>query len=871
MKKLSIQISGISRNTDDSISKDGECIELINARVKNGSISPTGKPIQEIAFPSNHKPVYIHVNSGYEHYISYDSINEKLYFDYKKENGKYISIMCPICSIASLQKIESIGNTLIAVTENDIVYLLFKKDTYIELGTKPPFPIINFSLWNSNFESEKIWCDIVNPFTWKDGTYYKFDDTNAAMATNVINGSISRIISKLKDKGYISFPIIVRYALRLYDGSYICHSAPILLLPSRKKSPFITINPNDVHIKDGKLEDFYFNAIVDKYTLNYNGFDTDELKKWKDIVSGIDIFVSNPVYTVDLNKPIEGFRASAGTQMDLNLNFYGQDRIIEDIVATSTFYKIHTFEISDSISGGSIIKEGMLDNLEQKESLPDDAFSHNTIIGKSYVYNSRLHIGNIKNILFSGYPINLFKNLNRYIWDDEKQILSGFGTAEVHINTSSGEKVVSANFSLSSLSSYGIIPYLSYPDSRAYKMIIRLAGGKQSTFLLKPHPFLNLAYNLDSLTIIDDSYFSTIITPGEIDNIEINSNKVKVSEVNNPFFFPAKNTYTPSSGSIVAMCSNTAAISQGQFGQYPLYCFCSDGIYALMVGSSEVVYTSSAPVSRDVCLNTKSVTPIDNAVIFATESGIMSISGSVVSKLSDKLDGFLPTSIESSPTISNILNIPKLKVSTTEFRNYIEKASIGYIYEEKEIIVSNSLYSYSYVYSQKSNEWYKISTSVLEFLDSYPRCFAVFNSTNGYAIYNMYNPYRTINDVAIISRPIKLGSVTHKRILQSALRGIVKPSLSDVYFRGEPILFREENVEIFSEAGFYILGSNDAEHFTLLSGTEKISDIRDLITKMNKTKAYKYFMFCLVGGVRTDVAINYIEIIADETYTNRLR
>lgn len=120
----------------------------------------------------------------------------------------------------------------------------------------------------------------------------------------------------------------------------------------------------------------------------------------------------------------------------------------------------------------------------------------------------------------------------------------------------------------------------------------------------------------------------------------------------------------------------------------------------------------------------------------------------------------------------------------------------------------------------------------------------------------MYSPLKD-EDLAVVES----WSFSRTQVLQ----------LRECPFCGEPVLFREENVKIFSESGFYILGSNDAEHFILLSGTEKISDIRDLITKMNKTKAYKYFMLCLVGGVRTDVAINYIEIIADETYTNRLR
>ena len=71
--------------------------------------------------------------------------------------------------------------------------------------------------------------------------------------------------------------------------------------------------------------------------------------------------------------------------------------------------------------------------------------------------------------------------------------------------------------------------------------------------------------------------------------------------------------------------------------------------------------------------------------------------------------------------------------------------------------------------------------------------------------------------------------------------------------------------------GLYILGSNDAEHFELISGKEAITDLRDLVTKMNKSRAYKYFSVALAGGVRTDVSLNYIEFLADTAFTNRLR
>ena len=167
----------------------------------------------------------------------------------------------------------------------------------------------------------------------------------------------------------------------------------------------------------------------------------------------------------------------------------------------------------------------------------------------------------------------------------------------------------------------------------------------------------------------------------------------------------------------------------------------------------------------------------------------------------------------------------------------------------------------------KTGEWHKISQKIDSFVNSYPYTWAV----SGNQILDLNNTHRSVSTIALISRPIKMGTLTHKRILQTALRGIVKRSLSDLYIKGEPVMFRGDTVDIFSDVGMYVLASNDAEHFELVAKKEKMADIRDLVTKMNKSRPYKYFMVCLVGGVRTDVSINYIEMNVDESFTNRLR
>lgn len=878
MKKITIPLSGISRNTDDTISTDGDCIELINARVKNGSISPVGRPILEKASSLGRVPIFIHKSSNYEHFLSYNKQEEKLYFEFSKENNQYINVNTFICNAPGLVCVENTGNMISIITNTNILYALFINGKYKSLGSKPKLPLLRFSIGGVRSSNEKL-----------PGTYdIHFDASGGNNVKNrfeifhtACEGAMLKASDDILENGYMYKYSFIRYALRLFDGSIILHS-PVYVI----KGDGVEVLYDGRSSGDGWIVD-YSNATVSVtvkgYRINFDVIEDYGISNWAEVIQSIDIYASeaNQYRQTSPSVPSSSTRSVSWSLVD-NIssmfentsNFHLIDKI--DISQIKKGYSPEGESIKrpnrpDLIIKGMKIAPSILKNLVLQERMEIDNFSHNDVTGKcSYVYNSRLHMGNIISKLFSGYPYTYLANG----WDSESE---GFYSAEitVKLNSESGESVL-AIYELFPLSN-GLSPVLIYPDSRAYQMTIKIYSANRTrskTFNLKKHPYLNCSYyqdpNLDPIHLENsspDGFYPT----KEVNNIEYSPNKIKVSALNNPLAFPVEQTYTVSNGDVVALATATTALSTGQFGQYPLYVFCSDGIYALSVGSGAITYSTSAPVSRDICINPQGIASIDNAIAFASSAGLMLLSGSTVQKLSYKIEGYLPSSIDSSLVINKILDIPKLQASTAEFRDYIENSSIGYIYEEKEIIVANKNYPYSYVYNLQSEEWHKISISISSFLNSYPQSLAIVTENSGCGVYNLYNPHRTINNIAIITRPIKFGSLTHKRILQSALRGIIKPSLSDVYLRGEAVQFREKNVEIFSEAGFYILGSNDAEHFSLISGTEKLNDIRDIITKMNKTKAYKYFMFCLVGGVRTDVAINYIEVMADETFDNRLR
>lgn len=859
MTKVTIPLSGISRNTDDSISQDGQCMELINARPHNGAIEPVGRPILEKQFTEGKTPIYLHKNGSYEHVISY--FNNAVVFDSVRENGTYTTKNIAICNLPGLKQINSVGNTLCMSTDESIYYAIFADGKYKYLGDKPSEPNIHIaaSLDSERSYSGEIWCDIDPRIRLNKGAMVStsLNETSITLVNNSFRSNYSKFINDIYDSGKAVYPMLIRYAIRLFDGSYIMHSAPLLIGDTN----VVVIDVTKTNIDNDQLTDFTYklSTFTSSFQIKY---DLTGLSDWNDVASSVDVFVSRPITINDLEKEIDSISDYYSGTIGIQIKRKGEKELIQEISETSNFYLIKSIPIGAKSKSGlyeNLFSEGnAFKNIEQKEQLRDDAFTRNKISGKMYTYNGRLHVGNIKQKFTSFYPFTMFYDK----YGSPTKPLS----SEVHIKTDSGLKIVHG----SSVGGDTLTPYISYPDSRAVKLIVYTSDGYKE-FPLKPHPFLNIAYNLSQLTPYNISEFQTgTYTELPENNTEISPNKLKVSEVSDPFYFPAKQTYTVSNRAIKGMATATTALSTGQFGQFPLYVFTDEGIFAMSTGTGDIAYTNSFPVTRDICNNPDSIISTDNAVVFSTESGLYILSGSTAAKLSSEIEGYLPTSINSSPIIKKVANVAGFTnhLSSTEFIYYLENAQIGYNYEDKEIIVANSGFPYSYVYNMQSGYWYKISVSISKFLNSYPESLAVLSD---HGVYNMHNGHRTVNKILLLTRPIKFGAIVHKRILQSAIRGVIHPSQSLLYFRGETVKFRDQEILAFSNCGFYILGSNDAEHFVLLSGREKIEDIRDLITKMNKTKAYKYFMFCISGGVRTDIALSYIEALIDSTYENRLR
>ena len=350
-------------------------------------------------------------------------------------------------------------------------------------------------------------------------------------------------------------------------------------------------------------------------------------------------------------------------------------------------------------------------------------------------------------------------------------------------------------------------PLLTFPDSRAKKMTISILENTNSTtmtlykkeFKLEAHPYLNIAYYMDdnlkpiALDKIDTKSLTEYQTDGnasfnpapqETNVSESYPNGLKVSSTDNPLYFPVENTYQVGSAEIVAMMSNAVAVGTGQTGSAPLYVFCKDGIYAMFVDETgEMTYTNSRIIARDVCNNARSVTPIDSGVVFTADRGLMEIAGEQVEEIGQPLEGdwvkyTTPKHIDFSKIAKNAYYMKRIaalpnettsaedSMTQVDFLEYLKGSIINYNHNERELMVSNPDYRYTYILDREGN-WSRRDIRAEQYVNNYPTSYRVEKGE----LYQVDKDSDADNGFFVMSHVVKLDSIGFKEIHRLIARG----------------------------------------------------------------------------------------------------
>jgi hypothetical protein len=230
---------------------------------------------------------------------------------------------------------------------------------------------------------------------------------------------------------------------------------------------------------------------------------------------------------------------------------------------------------------------------------------------------------------------------------------------------------------------------------------------------------------------------------------------------------------------IHGLATTAKALSQGQFGMFPLYCFSDNGIWALEV-SDTGTYSAKQPVSRAVCTNPESITQTEGQVLFVAKRGLMALDGANLSCVSEVLSGHNYTA--SLKKLDEVLKLAGFEgVSLPDhIEEWMQDARFLYDDMRQYIYAFKSDDTLGYIYSISDQAWGMFVNDLEHPLPTYTDALAVSNpdSENKRRLINM-SDYKQADHESnykslLITRPMTLGSAdAYKTIEALVLRGMI--------------------------------------------------------------------------------------------------
>lgn len=892
-----IQLRGISRSPSDRMTEDGGCAESLNVYLDNDELAPVVKPtdisdkIGVTSLGVGADVLHIHKVTSEDIYVlripspSGDTIGRY------EANPFIFRIIHKFKPDEEIKEISSIGNTLIVATSLDLHYFVFFKGTYKYLGTQVPIPQVEFQTvlnpWKASvsmYPQKDKAIHMLNMSAWENaieelssGDIISADakdlkDLNDELweSINLTNSSLS------KYSRHFPGPILVRSAVRLFDGSYIYQSVPVLIGAGSSSPISVRAVAEYAYVDTGPDSDTELSATYLEANMNtYNAkaiLKSWNIEGWEDIIESLDIFVSSTIYYPPTGVP---FKSISNDGYEDLISFMkvefdtdtenGRDMLENEILNKSNFYHVRGFMLSGlhAIKEGYTLYEGEAfpsqDDLLVKDRLPDYEQSFAQIIPtKLYNFNNSLLATSGQIILPTGHGFLNSTSTYENISSRPQYAMCFF----VRGRDEKLHKVVGKDYNGNTLfapyqdpKTYAFAyPYgmLFYPDARCEEVQF-WDDGRIYSVEMRAHPNLNCAYaywgldkKITDLNIIKQNVSLEAFIADE-DRMIYENDKLYQSQTNNPLYFPLTKNITFNS-EVVGVASAMRALSEGQFGQYPLYVFTKEGVWSVDL-TADGSLGSRRELSREECSNSKGILSFEQAVIFVTSQGVKMLSGSQIASISPNMKG-RPYMLESSaeniisgqPTFCSLEGILK---DSTPFLKYIQNAMVAYDYTGRRLLFANTDYPYLYVYMMDTSSWHKLflgNYRVSRFLNSDPRVEAEVKDDKGEKyIFDMSSQIEDSHDRltlpgAIITRPFDLGEPdVFKTITDVRIRGY--------YGKGA--------------AKFILLGSNDGINFCVINTF--------------RGKSWKMFRLIILADLLPTERISWVDVQYETRFTNRLR
>ena len=886
-----IQLRGISRDPSDRMNSDGGCAESLNVQLNNDELEPTPVPVvanTALGIPATLKVLYIHKVGEKDNYIGLVGTSVTAKIEDKTD-------MVPIYALASgesLVGITSVGKILVWTTKNGTRYAIFRDGTYTCLGDSVPEPTVTFSTtagtqkvaeFDTTHPSISLIPLVANAYEYWNIIYSMVGLSNSEKeikANEFYNDFKERLWEnvnaarvQLRGNNEFSAPVLARYALRMYDGSYMYISAPVVLMGGVDHG-FIEVRSNWAQDADTpfRTKVYFRNTYTASVRVDFG--DTDD---WGDLIESVDIFISTDILIPKIDsKPGQAFD-SGSKNVDPSYDVSGNDAGFEfngvsdyawiggstknrfkddfetQMLEKANFYKVASIPVSSQEYWVEQLKPKAQDDLVVMPRLSEGEAHQITGLGGVGSYNERL--------ILTGERITISKANQRP--DAMKPIGTYTGhtyvTAYFYVRTSTGgTKIVESYSDLDIIDHERARAYITYPDPKCYRAVYyvpKSGGYYKYTIPMKEHPRLNTAYGfwglglrLDELVTGDTRSVETVTTIAEVEDRTYDvDNRLFLSEVDNPFVFPLGQRSTLPS-KIIAARPITIPMSSYQFGQSDLYIFTEDGIYTVAVTDEGKLAQSTPPsVSRDVAIP-GTICLLDQSLIFATKKGVMLLTVNGAQNISPNLESKRDV-LGKYGTLSSLGDwnaLMAIALDTTSFLEFIQGATFAYDYPGKRILAFNAGENYAWVYKLDTATWHRQQnpsgvTPVVP-INSYPEAlmtFAVTGTANFSVIDFTTDKTATpsLRTALVITRSIDLDMPDVRKQIK-ALR--VKGYLGDG-----------------GSAQVILMGSMDGIYY-------------DRLTTM-RSGSYKFYKLAMLLKLKPDERVSWVDIDFEPRFQNKLR
>ncbi len=538
---------------------------------------------------------------------------------------------------------HKIGALLVVVTRDGNVVLRRTATGYEALDPSAAIPQIHITAAEQTTMTSTIGAyEFDTPYsTWQ--APLRSADLDAL--TKLMRNAVTTLQSQATSQGRFTGVLLARYAVRLWDDSYVWMSQPVMVghsLISNSYRTTATVVSNGSAFTGVES----CNLSMNSYRLGIT-MASGIASEWRHLVKAIDVLVSPVASLIDQNAGLDyrcvittssGTRryllemgpkprqASAMLQTMLN----GDWRVVASTTTLdgSGFKAVNTAVASQQAISGlrcDVVTSQLL--ASQRVSREQCAKVMENCSQKAVAQVSMEHNGRLFQAPATFSVTNPWSVLP---WLDGSPTSSSVtATVQVTLSTSDGD-VVLTKTGVCPCSATSLNPMLSFPDVRATHIAISVGNRVWESDLAPLEgtgmaAYINPSLQSNAMTAgsLPSQGSSSITIPGE--------GTVVVSAVGNPLVTQWRAEV--SGCRILALCAACRPIYSGGFGRYPIYVFTTQGIMALPQSTSGS-WGEPRLITEVVLANGANPVAGGDALWFVSQHGILcQLSGSTIRRM----------------------------------------------------------------------------------------------------------------------------------------------------------------------------------------------------------------------------------------------